>query len=94
MQICLDVEAGDLGNKWDDSSYFAVLQGNCLLLRSCSSGYQASQRRGFYRLKISEGLRAKRAFKLVGQHGDVNFQAKYHVLLGADGGAWLGPAYP
>ena len=26
--------------------------------------------------------------------GDVDVQAKYHVPLGADGGTWLGPAYP
>ncbi len=26
--------------------------------------------------------------------GDVDVQAKYHAPLVADGGAWLGPAYP
>ena len=41
-----------------------------------------------------QNLRAQRAFQLIGQHGDVNVQAKYHAPLGADGGAWLGPAYP
>ena len=30
----------------------------------------------------------------IGQHGNVDVQATYHVPLGADGGAWLGPAYP
>ena len=30
----------------------------------------------------------------IGQHGHVDVQAKYHVPLGADGGARLGPAYP
>ncbi len=42
----------------------------------------------------SESLRVQRAFQLMGQHGDVDDQAKYHAPLGADGSAWLGPAYP
>ncbi len=42
----------------------------------------------------SELLRVQRAFQLIGQQGDVDVQAKYHIPLGADGGAWLGPAYP
>jgi hypothetical protein len=28
------------------------------------------------------------------KHGDVDVHAKYHIPLGADGGAWLGPVYP
>ena len=42
----------------------------------------------------SESIRVQRAFQLIGQQDDVDVQAKYHVMLGADGGAWLGPAYP
>ena len=41
----------------------------------------------------SELLRVQRAFQLIGQQGDVDVQAKYHIPLGADGGAWLGEAY-
>ncbi len=32
--------------------------------------------------------------QFTGQHGDADVQAKYHIPLSADGGAWLGPAYP
>ncbi len=42
----------------------------------------------------AESLRVQRELQLIGQHGDVDVQAKYHVPLGTDGGAWLGPAYP
>ncbi len=42
----------------------------------------------------SESLRVQRTFQLIGQHGDVDVEAKYHVSLGTAGGAWLGPAYP
>jgi hypothetical protein len=69
-----------------------VLGGNIL---QWSLAVLASSPRQAARLHCPpESLRIQRAFQLIGQQGDVDVQAKYHVLLGADGGACLGKAYP
>ncbi len=45
-------------------------------------------------VKLRKWIVRRRTYAYNDHHGDVDVQAKYHSPLGADGGAWLGPAYP